>query len=87
MDGFASIGRALATPQYYLTVVVCLILIGFGIYLLVKKTPPKQYGLGFGMIGFGALLIFIAHRSRNLIRTNSRYAGIVGLSDVFNFLK
>jgi hypothetical protein len=87
MDGFASIGRAFATPQYYLTVVVSLILIGFGIYLLVKKTPPKQYGLGAGMMGFGALLIFIAHRSRNLIRTNSRYARIAGLGDVFNFFR
>ena len=99
MDVFEDIGRMFATPQYWLTTILALIMIGFGIYMLARpaQTPTRenphpmpettQKLTGAGLVGGGLLFAFIARRWRNLVRTNPRYARMAGVLDILNFLK
>ena len=96
-DAFADLGRFLATPQYWVSMIAAIIFIVGGIAIIVKgpqeppgkPQPPKSQSIlqGSGLIGGGLLLMFLARRWRNLVRTNDRYARLSGILDVFNMFK
>lgn len=56
-----------------------------------KPQPAHQtsnpYLWGTGLTVAGVLLVFMARRWRNLVRTNPRYARIAGVMDVMNMFR
>lgn len=96
-DLLGDIGRAFATPQYYLTLLFGLALVGYGVYSLIRGPSPTpgqpepsrgSYDLtNLGVIALGIFAIVIGRASRNLIRTSNSYARLVGFGDLFRLFK
>jgi hypothetical protein len=86
MDALGSFEKAIATPRFLMTAVVCLVLIGVGIYLL---TTSSGVTVAFGglMLLSGITSLFAAWIKRNIVRNNSTAASIVGVLDVARLVR
>jgi hypothetical protein len=88
-DFLGDIGRAFITPQYYIGIIIGTIFIIFVTYYLYKSPPPPgqsrttQLLAGGGMIVLTLFVMYMNRRSRDLVRTNNRYARIVGFNRIF----
>lgn len=96
MDVLETIGRTLARPQYFIVMVVAVVLIGIGLYAIYNSfMPPLEPGdtpntarlIGLGVISVGVLIGYIGRRSYKLIRKHGRYARMAGVFDIIDLLK
>lgn len=98
MDSLASIGRYWASPQFYLTLIVAMGFIGFGLYMIITKKQETIPGIpssqneppsiiGAVLITYGIGMFFFGWIRRKLIRSNPTVAAISGALDISTLLK
>ena len=98
-DFFVTVGRTFNNLNFGITAIVSLGLIAGGVYLLLNKnTDPNKVDpniptgfssqpAGIAMILFGTILLTIGWFTRKAVRTNTSFARLVGVLDIFNLFK
>jgi general stress protein CsbA len=81
--GLADVGRAENTMNYYISIVIAVILVLVGVVIMYKT---HKYLIGLGFVVFAVLLVAYMKLAQNTAKSNSGVAAIDGIADIANVL-